>query len=733
MADYYVSVSGDDANPGTLAAPWRTLQKAFDLRKAGTIAAGSVINVRAGVYREPVYSDASNLIVQGYNGEGWTVDLSMDITGPWTSLGSGVYRTQFTRPANWKGMAYPGVGRVSTRVNTGAGPNERLAYLYVDDTIAAANWLKPQFDGLDYSGPTNLPSGCFATDAPNPTATSDFGGMTSYLWVHLPDNSSPAGHRIRVGKYAQAFYLSGASTITIRNMKLMLVEGNGFYGNCQALTMENCEFALMKNQPMTLWRLSSGHTIRNNWFHDLEYEAIHNESDSSLFENNLIENTLGQWSNYGPVGILTNGINNTIRNNTVRGLKKSQSGAAGFGFYTEQWYSYGDGQPSGTGNIYEGNYVDNNQGGGIWTSGGDNEIIRNNVVVNNGGPGIVVVKSSGAAAPTGTATNDVVYHNTVVNNGWGESWGSGIHLQDCAGANVRDNIVYGNRTPYFQSGDTGTTLANNVTANPLVVNAAGGDYRLTASSPAIDAGANVGITIDRIGTTRPQGGGYDAGAYEYTSTPAPSATVTLLTPLALSASTAAWGQTLTATVTYKNTGTASITIGKIIVGARPPGGTNSGGPFLDFAPESGAQTLAAGASYTLTATKTFASTDPVGTWYAFSTWIGTDSVSHDAPVGNNVAFTVTATTPVTPVSTEIDLAAYTLVPSGGTNGDAATPVTITVPTGRFVSGDVVTVDGVNATTTFISSTQIRVMLTTAHLTNNSGVPITRVLRVIGLR
>lgn len=48
-ATYFVSPSGSDANPGTLAAPWRTVQKA-----ASSVRAGDVVNIRGGIYRERV-------------------------------------------------------------------------------------------------------------------------------------------------------------------------------------------------------------------------------------------------------------------------------------------------------------------------------------------------------------------------------------------------------------------------------------------------------------------------------------------------------------------------------------------------------------------------------------------------------------------------------------------------------------------------------------------------------
>jgi hypothetical protein len=49
---YYISPSGSDVNPGTLAEPWKTLQKAFD-----TATAGQTVCLRGGIY--PQYVDAS--------------------------------------------------------------------------------------------------------------------------------------------------------------------------------------------------------------------------------------------------------------------------------------------------------------------------------------------------------------------------------------------------------------------------------------------------------------------------------------------------------------------------------------------------------------------------------------------------------------------------------------------------------------------------------------------------
>src|SRR5205823_12164057 len=58
---YYVSTAGNDSNPGTQTAPWRTVQHAAD-----NVRAGSTVNVRGGVYEELVSINASGNASDGY-------------------------------------------------------------------------------------------------------------------------------------------------------------------------------------------------------------------------------------------------------------------------------------------------------------------------------------------------------------------------------------------------------------------------------------------------------------------------------------------------------------------------------------------------------------------------------------------------------------------------------------------------------------------------------------------
>ena len=58
---FYVSTTGNDSNPGTQAAPWRTVQHAAD-----TVHAGSTVNVRAGIYEELVSINVSGNAADGF-------------------------------------------------------------------------------------------------------------------------------------------------------------------------------------------------------------------------------------------------------------------------------------------------------------------------------------------------------------------------------------------------------------------------------------------------------------------------------------------------------------------------------------------------------------------------------------------------------------------------------------------------------------------------------------------
>ncbi|RLC70010.1 MAG: hypothetical protein DRI81_19690 [Chloroflexi bacterium] len=80
-----------------------------------------------------------------------------------------------------------------------------------------------------------------------------------------------------------------------------------------------------------------------------------------------------------------------------------------------------------------------------------------------------------------------------------------------------DMMGLGNFTVSYSDIENGWTGTGNLDVDPLFLDAAGGDYRLHVSSPVKDVGTAVGAPDhDLDGVARPQGGGFDMGAYEWT-------------------------------------------------------------------------------------------------------------------------------------------------------------------------------------------------------------------------
>lgn len=133
----------------------------------------------------------------------------------------------------------------------------------------------------------------------------------------------------------------------------------------------------------------------------------------------------------------------------------------------------------------------------------------------------------GTAEPTAgievyASGNAEIYNNTI----YGVNY-HGIRVDaEAQNTVIRNNIAYRNsRGDYANSGSGTVTSQNLISVDPGFVNP-GADFKLRPDSPARNAGATITLVqIDVIGTSRPQDGAYDIGAYELvgggSSPPAP--------------------------------------------------------------------------------------------------------------------------------------------------------------------------------------------------------------------
>jgi parallel beta-helix repeat protein len=245
----------------------------------------------------------------------------------------------------------------------------------------------------------------------------------------------------------------------------------------------------------------SGFTITNGKSVGITGAGIDISASSPVIRNNVIRNNQG-W------GIGTHGASNPlIQENSIH----DNSGGI------EIWAS----QPHITGN-----FIENNSGYGIETANTRTFTILNNIIAENGHNGVDF------GIPSGSSGSVVIINNTITANS-----AAGIYGNRDTNLTISNNIVTNNQdcgiffdtsynwgTPnsnYNDVWDNGggnycelaASGTDDISADPLFVDPANGDYHLWPNSPCIDAGTSEGApSTDFDGDSRPIDGNADNNA-----------------------------------------------------------------------------------------------------------------------------------------------------------------------------------------------------------------------------
>jgi hypothetical protein len=216
-------------------------------------------------------------------------------------------------------------------------------------------------------------------------------------------------------------------------------------------------------------------------------------------------------------------FNNTIDNTQREGLQVGcavsdveiyQNYISNFGLANIKWQRSGVHLSTGTSGKFFSNAIVTGTGAGMWLNGHGNNQIFNNLIVDSGEDGIMVYDS---IVVDGTPYN--IINNTIVNCA---GYGMRVYTERNTLINFSNNIVTGWGSGYTSiPGSAAITQDNNVAEpNPASIkfeDLAMGNFRLTAISPAVDAGvdmSSMGVTKDYEYVARFRGKAFDAGAFE---------------------------------------------------------------------------------------------------------------------------------------------------------------------------------------------------------------------------
>lgn len=464
-------------------------------------------------------------------------------------------------------LTAPATGTVSGTVSMTATASDDVGVTSVDfrygTTVISTDTTAPYTASWDTTAVANnsYPLTCVAHDAAGNTGTSPtvtvtvanlppplcstagfrcVGSGKAYSTIQAATNAAASGDTIIVfaGDYADfsvsmdhvTVKVNPGDTVTISHTTTSQTDWIRVYGAYDVID----GFEVLNSPRFGIRAATTDHvTIQNN--------KVHNNYDCGIFTAFapyvLIQNNETYLNGYRNGSNFQHGIyisNSDTPNDfpVVRGNNSHNNYGSGLQLNGDFQTTDGSGATDGviSGAIIENNLIHDNGGKGFSLISVQGATVRNNVMYNDGGAGeIHFATQAGTHTCNSGATGCTDGHsldsnnNVVVNNTIGGSTVAAIRITDGINNVMFNNILISSNSSYVD--ETGgpnyySSASTLTTSTGLFTNYAGHDYHLAPGSAAIGHGvatyqSQSAPSLDIVGVTRPQGGSYDSGAYEY--------------------------------------------------------------------------------------------------------------------------------------------------------------------------------------------------------------------------